>query len=112
MSGTAGELLLHPECTPWTAHSDIRQAKALASLICTSEASIDAYLRFGAEEAKALIIQHRAAVFAIAEALMVHRTLDAAMIDAIIASAPERGRRADWAGVMENAASFAVSVAS
>jgi hypothetical protein len=51
-------------------------------LICSSEVSIDADLRFGAEEAKALIEQHRAASFAIAEALMIHRTLDAAMIDA------------------------------
>jgi hypothetical protein len=112
MSGTAGELLLHPECTPWMAHSDIRQARALACLICSSEASIDVYLRFGAEEANALIIQHRAAVLAIAEALMIHRTLDAERIDTIIANAPERARRADWAGVMENAAGFAVSVVS
>jgi hypothetical protein len=43
---------------------------------------------------------------------MIYRTLDAPMIDAIIAAAPERARRADWAGVMENAAGFAVSVAS
>jgi hypothetical protein len=35
-------------------------------------------------------------VLAIAEALMVHRTLDAAMIDDIISRAPERVRRADW----------------
>jgi hypothetical protein len=46
-------------------------------------------------------------VLAIAEALMIHRTLDAAMIDSIIAAAPERARRADWAGVMERAAKFA-----
>jgi len=43
---------------------------------------------------------------------MIHRTLNAAMIDTIIAAAPERARRADWAGVMENAAGFAVSVES
>jgi hypothetical protein len=43
----------------------------------------------------ALIIQHRAAVFAIANALMVHRTLDAAQIDEIIAAAPEHARHAD-----------------
>jgi hypothetical protein len=56
MSGTAGELLLYPGCTPWVAHSDIQQARALAGLICTSEATITAYLEFGAEEAKALIL--------------------------------------------------------
>jgi hypothetical protein len=37
--------------------------RAVADLICTSEVSTDAYLRFG--------IQHRAAVLAIAEALMI-----------------------------------------
>jgi hypothetical protein len=41
---------------------------------------------------------------AIANALMIHGTLDAAMIDIIIAAAPERARRADWAKVMESAA--------
>jgi hypothetical protein len=51
-------------------------------------------------------VQHRAAALAIAEALMVRRTLDAAMIDSIIASAPERARRVDWAEVLENAAGF------
>lgn len=112
MAGTAGELLLHPECTPWVAHSDIRQAKALASLICSSEEAITAYLDFGRQEAKELILRHRAAVLAIAEALMVHRTLDAAMIDTIIAVAPERARRADWIKVMDSAAGFSVGLGS
>jgi hypothetical protein len=107
MSGTASELLLYPECTPWVAHSDIRQARALASIICTSESAIDAYLKFGTEEAKSLILQHRAAVLAIAEALMIERTLNAERIDTIIAAAPERARRADWALVERNAAAFA-----
>jgi hypothetical protein len=106
MAGTAGELLLHTECPPWTAHSDIRHARALASLICSSDASITAYLEFGREEAGALIEQHRAAVLAIANALVIYRTLDAAMIDGIIAAAPERARRPDWAKVMENAVHF------
>ena len=70
MAGTAGELLLHPECPPWIAHSDVRQARALASLICSSEEAITAYLEFGREEAGALISQHRASVLAIAAALM------------------------------------------
>jgi hypothetical protein len=59
MAGTAGELLLHPECEPWVARSDIRQARALASLFCSSEASITAYLEFGREEARALFGRHR-----------------------------------------------------
>jgi hypothetical protein len=109
MAGTVGEMLLHPECLPWVAHSDIRQARALASLICSSEEAITAYLEFGRKEAGALITQHRAAVLAIAKALMIHRTLDAVAIDTVIAAAPERARRADWAGVMESAAGRVVS---
>jgi hypothetical protein len=105
-AGTAAETLLHPACAPWIAYSDIRQARMLASLICTSESAVDHYLMFGAEEAKALIIEHRAAVLAIAEALMIHRTLNSEQIDEIIAAAPERARRAQWRGVLENAAAF------
>jgi hypothetical protein len=86
--------------------------RKLASIICTREAAIDAYFKVGAEEAKALIVQHRAAVLPIAKALMAHRTLDAEQIDTIIASAPERARRADWAKIVEKAAGFAVSVVS
>jgi hypothetical protein len=107
MAGTAGELLLHLECEPWTAHSDIRQARALASIICTGEGAIDAYLQFGAREAQALILQHRAAVLAMTEALIMERTLDSAMIDDVIASAPEFARRAAWRLVLESARVFA-----
>jgi hypothetical protein len=39
-----------------------------------------------------LIVRHRAEVLAIAEALMVERTLNSKQIDAIIAAAPERAR--------------------
>lgn len=53
-----------------------------------------------------MIQQHRAAVLAIADALMVGRTPNAEQIDAIIA-APERARRADWVKVLENAAGHA-----
>jgi hypothetical protein len=52
-------------------------------------------------------MRHRAAVLAIANALMIHRTLDAVMIHKIIASAPERARRSDWARVQQSAADFA-----
>jgi hypothetical protein len=105
-AGTAAETILHPACAPWVAHSDIREARKIASMVCTSESAVDAYLAFGLAEAKALIIEHRAAVWAIAEALMDHRTLDAEQIDNIIASAPALARRAEWARVIENAASF------
>jgi hypothetical protein len=44
---------------------------------------------------------------AIAEALIIHRTFDATMIDNVIAAAPERARRADSAKVLESSAGFA-----
>jgi hypothetical protein len=88
------------------AHSDVREARKIASMVCTGHAAIHAYLAFGLAEAKALIEQHRAAVSVIAEALMVHRTLNAEQTDNIIAAAPERARRIDWNGVLENAAEF------
>jgi hypothetical protein len=84
----------------------LRLSISTASIICASVSAVDAYLSFGLAEAKALITEHRAAVWAIAEALMVHRTLDAEQIDTIIAAAPERARRIDWNGVLENAACF------
>jgi hypothetical protein len=108
-AGTAAETLLFPDDAPWVAHSDIRQARALASIICTSEAAIDGYLLFGLAEAKALIVQHRPAVLAIAEALMIERTLNAEQIDAIISAAPEHARRADWIKVLESAAGYATT---
>ena len=111
MAWTAAELLLHTEGPPWHAHSAIRQARSLASIICSSEAAIDAYLKFAAEEAKAIIVQHRAAVLAVAEALIIHRTLNSTQIDNIIATAMAREimrieieRRKKWATISANAA--------
>ena len=76
-------------------------------IVCSSEAAIDAYLAFGLAEAKALVNEHRAAVLAIAEALMIRRTLDDPQeIDTIIATAPALARRAEWTRVIENAATF------
>jgi hypothetical protein len=105
-AGTAAETILHPACDPWIAHSDVNEARKIASMVCTGDSAVDAYLAFGLAEAKALVIEHRAAVLAIAEALMVYRTLNGAQIDTIIASAPERARRADWNVVLETAAAF------
>jgi hypothetical protein len=116
-AGTASESLLYPNAEPWVAHSDIRQARKFASIICTSDASIEALLLLGLEEAKSLVHQHRAAVLAIADALMLHRTLDAAMIDTIIECAvaqkahdDERARRAGWRLVEQNAADFSAGL--
>jgi hypothetical protein len=111
--GTAAETVLHSEDEPWIAHSDIRQARSLAAIICTSEAAIDAYLEFALVEAKALISKHRETVLALANALMIERTLDAERIDSIIDAAvlakaieDERQRRLNWQRVKESAARF------
>jgi hypothetical protein len=105
--------VLHSEDEPWIAHSDIRQARSLAAIICTSEAAIDAYLEFALVEAKALISKHRETVLALANALMIERTLDAERIDSIIDAAvlakaieDERQRRLNWQRVKESAARF------
>jgi hypothetical protein len=45
-------------------------------------------------------------MLAIANALMVRRAFDAVMIHEIIATAPERGRRADWVRTCANASLF------
>jgi len=89
--GTAAETVLHSEDEPWIAHSDIRQARSLAAIICTSEAAIDAYLEFALAEAKALISKHRETVLALANALMIERTLDAER--SIPSSTPPSWRR-------------------
>jgi hypothetical protein len=47
MAGTAAEALLLADDPPWDALSDLRQARALASLVCTSEQSIEALISFG-----------------------------------------------------------------
>ena len=50
-----------------------------------------------------MIIRHREVVLAIANAPMIHKTLDAVMIHEIIALAPNRARRVDWARTCANA---------
>jgi hypothetical protein len=111
--GTAAEAVLHSEEEPWVAHSDIRQARSLAGIICSSEASINAYLEFALVEAKALISKHHETVLALAHALMIERTLDAERIDSIIDAAvtaksieDERQRRIDWKRTEQSAALF------
>jgi hypothetical protein len=114
MAGTAAEALLHADDPPWDALSDLRQARALASLVCTSEQSIEALICFGYEEALSIIGKHRGLVTAMAKALVSHseRTLNADEIDKVIgetlareALADAQARRVAWRGVTERAAS-------
>jgi hypothetical protein len=80
--------------------------RKLAGTVCASEVAIDTYRKFGREEAKSLILRHRAEVLATAEALMMERTLNAEQIDTIIASAPERARRTDLEDCREQRSGF------
>jgi hypothetical protein len=114
MGGTAAETLLHADDPPWEPKSDLRQARALAILVCTSEPSIEAFITYGFEEAMAIIERHRGLVLAMARALIDHpeRTLNAAEIDAVIsqtlareALAAEQARRAGWRRTLESATS-------
>jgi transposase len=92
---------------------NLKVARALAALVCTSEASIEAFITYGFEEAMAIIERHRGLVSAMARALIDHpeRTLDGAEIDAVIsqtlareALAAEQARRAVWQHVTERVA--------
>jgi hypothetical protein len=102
MAGRAAEELL---CDgPLEALCDRLTAQVLASTICTSPASIEAFLAFANVEAKALVRKYRGAVEAIADALVEKQTLnDAAEINELIATglsrqqlAEERHRRERW----------------
>lgn len=95
MAGTAAETVLHTDNPPWDAVSDVVKCKTLATLICSSERSIEQFMVFAFEEAVALINRHGAVVLAIAHALIDHpvHTLNAAEIDAVIASAVSRESR-------------------
>lgn len=50
-------------------------------MICRSPRSIGAYLRYAEAEARALLLDHAAAVIALADTLVEHRTLDGREID-------------------------------
>ena len=74
-------------------HRPRNLASTLASIICCAASSVCAGRIEGSQIADPAASR---AVLAIAQALMVHRDLDAAMIDIIITNAPERACRSDW----------------
>ena len=80
---TAEKLFCDGELLPNTGH-DLEAATAIAELICRSPSSIDAYLAFCRVEVAALLTDHRAAVLAVADALVKRRTLSGTEIDSII----------------------------
>jgi hypothetical protein len=103
LGGTEAERLFHTDDPPLQAAHDLQQAEAFAALIC-SPASIAAFIEFARIEARAILTDHRHVVFALAHALVEHRTLEGSdRIDQIIADAIsahaiaiEQKRQAAW----------------
>jgi hypothetical protein len=113
MAGGAGEMIFLGDAPPMYMASDVLSANALAGIICRSPASRAAFIEHAYQEALAIIEANKQVVQAVAQALIDHpkRTLNGAEIDAVIApvlaaqaTAVESKRRADWAGVVANAA--------
>jgi hypothetical protein len=69
---------------PMLPNVDADNARALAEVIVRSPAAVDAYLAYCAAEARGLLIGHRDAVVALAEALIQRRTLCGAKIDEVL----------------------------
>ncbi len=57
---------------------------SIGRLICRLASSVDAYFAFARCEARALLLDHRRAVQRVADALLVHRTLDGCRIEMVI----------------------------
>jgi hypothetical protein len=85
LDGIEAERLYCDELLPNTGH-DLEAAEAIATLVCRSPASVDEYLAFARTEAIALLTDHRAAVLAVAAALVERRTLIGTEIDGVIGS--------------------------
>jgi hypothetical protein len=112
VAGSVGEAMFLGEA--WDANDDRAQETALASLICSSPESIEAFVGFCAVEAAALLRPREHIVRALTKELLCRRTMTGAEVDEVIAAAVaekaaavERQRRATWKRVEQSAASFA-----
>lgn len=92
---------------------DLRQARELAMLICSSEEAIDTFSAHCEVTALDLLMPHGDAVIVLSTVLRTKRTLDATEIDKIIsdlqaakALAIERHRRAVWDRTVKSVALF------
>jgi hypothetical protein len=112
--GMEAERLLWPDREPKFARSDTRKAIGFASRVCDgSRKSIATLLELGRTEAFRILAAHRAALEAVAGALIEHGTLDAEQIDRVIAEAEllpaqrvEQNRRKEMAAMAAGAAAF------
>jgi hypothetical protein len=118
VAGTVGEELFL-DGPAWIAHDDLRQVHAYAGLICSSPASVEAFLDFCRVEAAALLTASTHVVHALAAELATRRTMDGAEVDSVIESAvaekhlaDEYLRRADWRRVSISAKGLVKATAS
>jgi hypothetical protein len=112
-AGSQGEMLKFGDA--WTAGDDRVQERQLAALIYSSSEAAEAFIAACAMEARAILRRHEDVVDALAAALVLHRTLDTAMIDSTISGtvaarqlAQEHERRRRWQNVVASAGSFEV----
>jgi hypothetical protein len=112
MAGRAAErMLLGQEAAPHA--DDLRQARELSLLICSSEEAIETFIAHCDVAARDLLMPYGDVVMTLSIVLRIKRTLDGGEIDKIIsdvqalkARAIEHRRRADWRKRELTAASF------
>jgi hypothetical protein len=102
MAGRAAERMLL-DGDPAPPADDLRRARDLAMLICSSEEAIETFIAHCDVAARDLLLPHGDVVIALSVVLRIKRTLHAVEIDNLIsdlqarkALAAERRRRADW----------------
>jgi hypothetical protein len=117
MAGRAAERMLLGDRDPEPPVDDLRQARQLAMLICTSEEAIATFIAHCDIAARDLLLPYGDVVMALSIALRIKRTLDGAEIDKLIsdvqarkAQAAEHRRRKEWQRAVENAAKFTASL--
>jgi hypothetical protein len=79
----------------------VRARRAHATLVCTSEPSIEAFITYGFEEAMAIIERHRGLVLAIARALIEHPERTQRHRDRPYGGAPSKTSRASRRSVAQ-----------
>lgn len=87
VAGRVGEKIFFPDNEPIPAALDFVEARAFASIMCSSPASVAALLRWAEAEAEALIRQHMTAVSMLADELVERGELLTEQIDQIIGAA-------------------------
>jgi hypothetical protein len=113
MAGRAAERILLSDSEPMPPVDDLRQARELAMLICSSEEAIETFIAHCDVAAWDLLLPYGDVVMTLSIVLRIKRTLDSDDIDKIIsdvqarkARAIEHRRRADWRKRELAAASF------